>query len=112
MASPRRLLFAPSGESIGESAVSRRTFFERKNRASAIVVNDWNIEPGPLFEKLQVTLHIGVNRRKADQKEAVGNFHSQAREQHTERLHRCIQQDTRASGEPPTRKTRRNIKHN
>ena len=56
-------LFAPSGESIGESTVPRRTFFECKNGAPAIVVNDRNIKPRPVFEQLHVTLHIGVDRR-------------------------------------------------
>ena len=55
-------LFAPSGESIGESTVPRRTFFECKNGTTAIVVNDRNIKPGPVFEQLHVTLHIGVDR--------------------------------------------------
>src|SRR5215472_2174461 len=41
-------LFAPSGESIGESTVPRRTFFEC-NGTPAIVVNDRNIKPRPVF---------------------------------------------------------------
>ena len=56
-------LFAPSGESIGESTVPGRTFFECKNGAPAIVVNDRNIKPRPVFEQLHVTLHIGVDSR-------------------------------------------------
>jgi len=55
--------FAPSGESIGESTVPRRTFFEGKNGTPAIVVNDRNIKPRPVFEQLHVTLHIGVDSR-------------------------------------------------
>jgi hypothetical protein len=43
-------LFAPSGESIGESTVPRLTFFEGKNGTPAIVVNDRNIKPRPVFE--------------------------------------------------------------
>ena len=56
-------LFAPSGKSIGESTVPGRTFFECKNGAPAIVVNDRNIKPRPVFEQLHVTLHIDVDRR-------------------------------------------------
>jgi hypothetical protein len=56
-------LIAPSGESIRESAAPGRAFLELENGAPAIVINEGNAKPGPLFEQLQVLLKIGIDGR-------------------------------------------------
>src|ERR1700744_3686889 len=42
-------LFRPGRKCVGEGAVARRTLFHRQDGAAAIVIDDRNIEPRPVF---------------------------------------------------------------
>src|SRR5271168_4993710 len=58
-------LVAPSRKGISESAVAGLSFFQGQNGAPAIVVDNRNIEPRPLFKKLNIALQVGVDRGQA-----------------------------------------------
>src|SRR6266536_5708543 len=62
---------APSGERFLERSSAGRTFLDRQQRAP-VAVGGLNPEPRPLLQQLQVTLHVGVDRREADEKESRG----------------------------------------
>jgi hypothetical protein len=64
-----RLLIRPSRERLLERAFAGRALLDCQNRAPAVVVHERNIEPGLLFEHLQVTLHFGIGRREADEEQ-------------------------------------------
>ena len=64
---PTGLLLRPGGEGAGERTVSGWAFFHRQNGATAIGVDDRDVEPGTLFEELHVVLHLGVHRGQPDE---------------------------------------------
>src|SRR5690348_6965680 len=105
------LLLAPSGERVGECAVPRRAFFKRKNGPAAIIVNERNIEPGPLFEQLQVSLHVGIDGGEPNQEEAVGHFYGKSRKRHAARLLRFLHQYAWDIGDTAAGKIRRQVEH-
>ena len=54
----RRLLLLPGGEGVGEGAFARRAFLQRQNGAVAIGVDDGDVEPGPIFQQLDIARHL------------------------------------------------------
>src|SRR6202021_1151603 len=71
-------LLLPGRERVRKGAIARRTFFQGKDRASAVGVDDRDIEPRTISEKLHVALLVGLDRGEPDQKEAVGHLHREA----------------------------------
>src|SRR5258708_11645234 len=63
-------LLPPGLEDLLEGALARIALLDRQNGAAAIVVDDRNIEPGPLLEQLQIALHIVIDRRQSHQEES------------------------------------------
>src|SRR6266566_8942877 len=66
--------FAPGRERLLERAFAGRALLDCQNRAPAVFVHERNIEPGLLFEHLQVTLHFAIGRREADEERAGGHL--------------------------------------
>ena len=40
------------------------TFFDRKDRAAAIVIDERNVQPGALLQEFQIALHLPARRRR------------------------------------------------
>src|SRR5205807_3806518 len=54
----------PGLEGLVERLLAGIAFFQRQDRAAAVVVDDRNIEPGALLQELQIALHVGLDRRQ------------------------------------------------
>src|SRR6185369_11507996 len=59
----------PSLEQFLEGALAGRALLDREDRAAAVVVDDWNVEPATLLQQLNVALHVRLDRREADEEE-------------------------------------------
>src|SRR6185503_19260738 len=79
-------LLPPGLEHVLEDALARRALLDRKNCAAAVVVDDRNVEPATLFQKLHVALHVGLDRREPDQEEIGGHLGGGAAERRAARL--------------------------
>src|SRR5262245_55100742 len=101
MLSPRRRrsLLVPGRERFREGAIARCALLQCQDRASTIGVDDRDIEPRPLLEQLNIALLVGLDRRKPDQKEAVGHLHGEASERRAARLFGLLHQDARHIGD-------------
>src|SRR6478672_7248833 len=74
----------PGCKDLLESALTGAAFFDRKNSACPILVDDGDIEPPALLEQRLVRLHVG--RRKADQKVASRYPHGHPCDRHPPRV--------------------------
>src|SRR6476469_5595381 len=84
----------PGLERLVKGAFARRALFEREDRAAAVVVDDRNVEPAALLEKLQIALHIAFDRRQPDEEEARRHLHGESGERRAARLLGLLHQDT------------------
>ena len=57
-----------------EDLLATRPFFDREDAAVLLGIHHRDIEPGPLFQKLQIALAIVFMARQADQKRTFGNL--------------------------------------
>src|SRR5438309_1105735 len=76
----------PGRERFREGALARGALFERQDGAAVVVVDDRDVEPGPLLEQLQIAVAVGVGGGQADQEEAVGDLDGEPGERHAARL--------------------------
>src|SRR5437660_12604551 len=88
-------LLTPGLEDFVEGTLARIALLDRQNGAPAIVVDDRNIEPGPLLEQLQIALHVGVDRRQSHQEEAGRDLDGKTGKRRTARRLGLLHQDTR-----------------
>src|SRR2546422_7242990 len=56
----------PHSERFLESSFTGCALLDCQDRTPAIVIDDWNIEPGSAIEKFSIPLYILFGRRKAD----------------------------------------------
>src|ERR1051326_9126592 len=90
---PRRASLAPGGEGFLERLLAGRALLDRQDGATAVVVDDRNVEPGALFEELQVALHVAVRRRESDQEESRRDFDGEPGQRRSAGLLRLLHED-------------------
>src|SRR5258708_38517814 len=88
-------LLPPGLEDLLEGALARIALLDRQNGAAAIVVDDRNIEPGPLLEQLQIALHVGIDRRQSHQEKSRRDLDGKAGKRRTARRLGLLHQNTR-----------------
>src|ERR1700686_5332988 len=104
-------LFPPGREGISKSAIAGRALFQRQDGAAAIGIDDWNVEPRPLLEKLDIALHVGIDRGKTDQEEAVRHLDRKPGEGCAARLLGLLHQYPGHVGDGAAGKVGRQIEH-
>jgi hypothetical protein len=53
---------SPDRKRLRERALARRPLLDSDDDSLAVPVNHWDVEPRPLFEKLDIALHVDVDR--------------------------------------------------
>src|SRR6266568_3690110 len=81
----------PHSERFLESSFTGCALLDCQDRTPAIVIDDWNIEPGSAIEQFSIPLYILFGRRKADKEHPGGYLHVGDRERRTARLFRLLQ---------------------
>ena len=80
----------PHSERFLESSFTGCALLDCQDRTPAIVIDDWNIEPGSAIEQFSIPLYILFGRRKADKEHPGGYLHVGDRERCTARLFRLL----------------------
>src|SRR6185295_10633367 len=78
-------LLPPGLERLLEGAFAGGALLDREDRAAPVVVDDRDVEPVALLEKLDVALHVGLDRREPDQEIARGDLGGGAAERRSAR---------------------------
>ena len=82
---------------------------DRQDGAAAVVVDDRNVEPGALLQELKIALHVGFDRREADQEEARRHLHGEPGERRAARLLGLLHQDAGHVGDAAEREVGRQV---
>src|SRR6185436_13716597 len=86
-------LLPPRLERLVEGTLAGIALLKREDRTAAVVVDDRDIEPRPLFQELEIALHVGFDRREADEEKARRDLHGEAGERRAARLLGLLHQD-------------------
>src|SRR5947209_11825721 len=86
---------SPSLQYVLEGALARCALLDLQDGPAAAVVDDRNVEPGALFQKLNIALHVAFDRRQADQEKTRRHFHGEAGERRAAGLLGLLHQDAR-----------------
>src|SRR4030081_3379268 len=82
----RRRLLPPRRERVVERALAGGALFDRDDGAALVDIDQRDVEPRALLQKLQVARAVGIDIRQPDQEEAVGNLDRESRQRRSGRL--------------------------
>ena len=69
-----RSLLPPRRKRVVEGAFAGGALFDGDDGAALVDIDQRHVEPGALFQELQVALTVGIDIRQTDQEEAVGDL--------------------------------------
>src|SRR2546428_9103965 len=95
--------YFPCSEGCFERPLAGRALLDCQDCAPSIVIDDRNIEPGPIIEQFAIALHVAFAGRKADENDPGRYLHAGNCERRTARLLCLLHQDAQDIRNPAER---------